>query len=155
MSKLIKYQEQFSRLNRWYERFKIINDGKIHDKPSDFYQDDVYAFFMNCYHFKDWIKNDPSAASVADKVETYINDNRELSLCADICNGLKHLTVKKRERSEESPKFGHRLFKVKVGTEPTTIAVKYTIDTLSGPIDAFEIATKCMKAWKSFIARII
>jgi len=146
MSKLTKPQEQFKRLHRWYECFKKINDGKIHDKPSDFYQDEVYAFFMNCYHLKDWIKNDPAAASVADKVEDYINNNLELSLCADIYNGLKHLRLDREEPSGESPKFGPRKYKVGLGTEPTTIAVKYIINTSSGPIDAFEIATKCMEA---------
>lgn len=154
MLKLTKYQEQFKRLHRWYEIFKKINDGKIHDKPSDFYQDEVYAFFMNCHHLEDWIINDPAAASVANKVEKFINNNRELSLCADICNGLKHLRLNKKERSGENPKFGPRIYRVHLGTEPTTIAAKYTINTLSGPIDAFEIATKCMEAWESFIMSI-
>jgi len=153
MSMLLKYQEQFTRLNRWYERFKVINDGKIHDEPSDFYQDNVYAFFMNCYHLKDWIKNDPSVASVVDNIEAYINNNPALSLCADICNGLKHLRLDSA-RSGESPKFGPRLYKVELGTKPTTITIKYTINTSSGPIDAFELATKCMKAWKNFIVSI-
>ena len=149
MSKLTRYQEQFKRLNRWYECFKKINNGKIHNKPSDFYQDEVYAFFMNCHHLKDWIKNDPAAASVADKVENYINNNPELSLCADICNGLKHLHLIS-DRSGERPKFGPRKYKVGLGIGSTTIAVKYTINTSSGPIDAFEIATKCINAWEKF-----
>ena len=46
---------------------------------------------MNCHHLKDWIKNDSAAASVANNVENYINNNPDLSLCADICNGVKHL----------------------------------------------------------------
>ena len=140
-------------MKRWYKRFKEINNGQIHDKSSEFYEDEIYAFFMNCYHLKDWIKNDPAAASVANKVEGYINNNPELSLCTDICNGLKHFHLD-RERSGESPKFGKTKAKLCLGTGPTTIAVKYEIKTKSGPIDAFDLARKCMKAWEDFIKSI-
>ena len=106
---------------------------------------------MNCYHLKDWIKNDPASSSIAGRVEDYISSTPDLSLCADICNGLKHLVLN-RGRSGEDPEFGPRKFDVGVGTHPTTIAVHYTINTNSGPIDAFSLATKCLKDWKSFIS---
>ena len=154
MSNLTKYQEQYNRLNRWYIRFKEINDGKIHNTPSEYYQDDVYAFFMNCYHLKDWIINDTAAASVANNVENYINNNPELSLCADICNGLKHLRLIS-DRSGERPKFGKKRGNLVIGSGPITIALKYEIKTNSGTIDAFDLATKCIKAWEIFINSII
>ena len=140
-------------MKRWYKRFKEINNGQIHDKPSGFYEDDVYAFFMNCYHLKDWIKKDPAAASVANMVENYINNNPELSLCADICNGLKHFHFN-RDRSGKSPEFGKTAAKLYIGSGPTTIALKYEIKTKSGTIDAFDLATKCIKAWEIFIKSI-
>jgi len=145
-----KYPEQWERVQRWHERFSDISEGKLHDKPSDFYQDEVYAFFMNCYHLKDWIKHDPTHPSLAGNVESFITDSRDMSLCADIYNGMKHLLLT-RPRSHEDPQFGKRHFEVGVGTQPTTIAVKYTIDTTSGPIDAYELATRCVEAWKSFL----
>ena len=139
------YQEQFERVKRWYKRFKEINNGQIHDKPSEFYEDDVYAFFMNCYHLKDWIKKDPAAASVENIVENYITNNPELSLCADICNGLKHFHFN-GDRSGKSPEFGKKAAKLCIGSGLTTIALKYEIKTISGTIDAFDLATKCIKA---------
>jgi hypothetical protein len=145
-----KYPEQWDRVHRWYIRFREISEGKLHDRQSDFYQDDVYAFFMNCYHLKDWIKHDPTASSLSTKVEAFITDVQEMALCADICNGIKHLVLSK-PRSTENPHFGQRLFKVGVGTQPTTIAVEYTIDTASGSIDAFDLATRCLKAWEGFL----
>ena len=98
------YQEQFERVKRWYKLFEETNNGRIHDKPTEFYEDEVYAFFMNCYHLKDWIKNNPAAASVAITVEVYIDNNPELLLCADICNGLKHFHFD-GDRSGENPEF--------------------------------------------------
>lgn len=58
MTELRKYQEQFERMKRWYERIKKIEQGRPHNLPSDHYHDEVYAFFMNCYHLRDWIEKD-------------------------------------------------------------------------------------------------
>ena len=145
-----KYLEQFNRVKRWYQEFALTDQGRLHDRPSDFYQDQVYAFFQNCYHLKDWMKNDESVGVVADKIEEFISNNEELRLCADICNGTKHLRLTS-PRSGQDPRFGQRKFKVKVGSPPTTISVKYSIDTSGGPLDAFELATKCLQAWETFI----
>jgi hypothetical protein len=146
-----KYQEQLDRVRRWYQRFKEISEGRPHDRASDYYQDDVYAFFMNCYHLKEWIKNDPAHSPLGASVETFISNNPDMALCADICNGIKHLTRNRNPRTAENPKFGNRKFKVGVGTETTTIAVEYTINTTSGPVNAFDLATRCLRAWDDYI----
>jgi len=145
-----KYREQFDRVKRWYERFREIDQGRLHNRPSDYYQDDVYAFFLNCYHLKDWIKNDPNVRP-RENVEEFINTNEALKLCADICNGLKHLKRDPRKsRSGKDPQFGKRDFRLSL--PESTISVKYTIDTADGSVDAFELATKCLRAWEDFIA---
>ena len=56
---MAKYQEQLERVRRYYGRFKKLNGGMEHIAPSDMYIDDIYSFFLNCYHLKDWLKNDP------------------------------------------------------------------------------------------------
>jgi len=150
MNSSSKYLEQFNRVKRWYERFAIIDGGRQHDQPSDNYQDEVYAFFVNCFHLKDWIKNDESVEVEAKEIEEFVKNNKELNLCRDICHGIKHLKLT-TPRSGQDPKFGLREFNLRLGKSPTTISVKYTIDTSSGPIDAFELATKCLQAWESFI----
>ena len=88
-----KYLEQFDRVKRWYQRFVTIDEGRQHSLPSDNYQDEVYAFFLNCYHLKDWIKNDESIGVAEAEVEDFINNNNDLKLCGDICNNNKHLTL--------------------------------------------------------------
>ena len=157
MTTQTKYSEQWNRVRRWYHRFSELSEGKLHDSPSDFYQDEVYAFFLNCYHLKDWIMNDPTVSSHSDNVENFITNDPDLSLCADICNGIKHLDLsksKRKTRSNQNPHFGKRFFRVGVGTQPTTIAVEYTIDTKSGTIDAFDLATRCIEAWEIFLRRV-
>lgn len=145
------YREQYDRMKRWYDRFVSLNQGRSHDVPSDNYLDEIYAFFMNCYHLKDWIKNDGTVAPIIQRtVEPYINSSRPLKLCADICNSLKHLSLTS-SRSAENPAFGKKHFVLALGTGPTTINLKYEIDTTSGTIDAFQLATECVGAWDSFL----
>ena len=148
----VSYREQYDRIRRWYDRFVALDQGRPHDVASDNYLDEIYAFFMNCYHLKDWIKHDSTvAASVQQSVEAHINSNRALRLCADICNSLKHFRLTS-SRSGESPAFGNKQFGLALGHGPPTIKLAYEVDTTSGPIDAFQLATECVDAWDTFLA---
>jgi hypothetical protein len=143
-----RYTEQLERVKRYLGRFQKINDGQIHDQISQFYDDDIYAFFQNCYHLKDWIKND-SVCENWSEVEDLITNNTDLNICADLCNSLKHLTLTSH-RSTENPSFGvtHVNLNIKDNVE---IAITYTISTSSGEVDAFELAKRCVSAWEQYI----
>jgi len=150
-----KYNEQFERMKRYFIRFKQINDGKIHDTASPNYDDDIYAFFQNCYHLKDWIKNDPTCSGWND-VEQHINGNTDLCICGDLCNALKHLSLTRTHRSTEDPSFSNSNMTVKINdgigvSEQVDISIKYTISANSGDIDAFELAERCVEAWNQYI----
>ncbi len=145
------YREQYDRMKRWYNRFVEIDQGRLHSVPSDYYLDEIYAFFLNCYHLKDWIKNDSTVSAAAQQaIEGFINSNRSLRLCADICNSLKHLRLGPC-RSSENPTFGKKHFALSAGSGPTIISLKYEIDTTTGPEDAFQLATECVAAWDTFL----
>jgi hypothetical protein len=65
-----EWLEQYSRTLRWYRRLKALEEGPAHEiKESD--RDDVYAFFQNCWHLKDWIP--PPQAAQSDNI---LNDHR-------------------------------------------------------------------------------
>jgi hypothetical protein len=146
------YCEQYDRMKRWYDRFAALDQGRSHDMPSDNYLDEIYAFFMNCYHLKDWLMNDTTVAhAIQQAVEPHINSSCPLKLCADICNSMKHLRLTSN-RSGENPVFGRKQFSVVLGTGPTTVSLKYEIDTASGVIDAFQLATECVDAWDTFLS---
>jgi hypothetical protein len=147
-----EFQEQYGRVERWWERFKTLDEGRRHDQIADNYVDEIYAFFINCYHLKDWIQQDSGIAKETRRsVEEYIDQNRSLKLCADICNALKHVVLTKPPRSDESPEFGNKHYGLKLGPEPATISLKYQVETSNGPIDAFQLATDCIEAWDDFI----
>jgi hypothetical protein len=151
---LYKHEEQFERVKRWYERFKRIDEGTSHEKSTEFYQDDVYAFFLNCYHLKDWIKHDSTVPkSVTSIVENFVGGSKHLAICADICNSIKHLTLTKPPRSGKAPQWGSRNVKATLyePSSKSTVTVNYSIMTATGPMDAFDLATKCVQEWEQFI----
>jgi hypothetical protein len=146
-----RYAEQFARVKRYYERFKEIGEGKSHCLNSAYYEDDVYSFFINCHHLKDWIINDPAVAVSEQDVENWVNANPPLLICADICNGAKHLSrmpnriVSGKERSIDSKAYSIAIMEGSV--QPAKITVKFFIDKS----DAFKVATECIQKWEEFI----
>jgi hypothetical protein len=98
-----KYLEQYERMKRSYDRFRDTKSG-LADKVSSDYEDDVYAFFMRCYHLKDWIKNDASVKTrmpnIGTDVEQFTNESEALGLCADLCDSLKRLELNRSHGSE-------------------------------------------------------
>jgi len=148
-----KYREQYDRMRRWYDRFAALAQGRPHNMPSDNYLDEIYAFFLNCHHLKDWIKRDPSVdASVQRQVEVHIDSSRPLRLCADLCNSLKHLRLTKKPRSGENPQFGSKHFGLALGSGPAAISLQYyELETNAGPMDVLALATQCLAAWDAFL----
>lgn len=146
------YRVQFDRVMRWYTRFAALNAGIPHDKESENYLDEIYAFFLNSYHLKDWIMNDDTVPPATQAlVEEFISTTYSLALCADICNSLKHLRLK-RSRSGTAPAFGAKKFSLHLGPGiPRSISLKYEVVTDRGALDAFGLATDCVRAWKSFL----
>lgn len=151
----MRYKEQFQRIKRWYKRFSELNEGRIHDRDSDYYKDDVYAFFLNCHNLKDWLIGDDSI-KIKDKkktIEEYVTANKALSVAADICNSLKHLVLKS-SRTGDTPTFVGNDIKLELGlsTLPKTSMV-FWVSLGTEKINAFDIATDCIKAWDDFFKR--
>jgi hypothetical protein len=146
------YQEQFNRLGRIHRRLERMVEGRAHDMESDDYKDEIYIFFLICHHVKDWLIKDEAFPASDKEVEDYINSNKELQICADICNGHKHFRLDRKPRSTEQPSVGGHTFEVKLGRN-VEIKITFIIDTVSGPMDGFELATKCVDLWKTFIVK--
>lgn len=151
------WAEQWSRVERWFSRFSETNSGRSHDQISDNYQDEVYAFFQNCYHLKDWLRNDPaSSALVSPDIESTISNSPNLSLCADLCNGSKHLVLARNVRSSADTHVGNRHFEVGLSAgagsdSPPRIAVKYEVESGGNVYDAFTVAQACVQEWGTYL----
>jgi UDP-galactopyranose mutase len=142
-----KFEEQYERVIRWYSRFKEINDGKLHNRNTEFDVDDVYSFFINCYHLKDWIKHDDTVdKNVKTRLGIFMKNDDYMKLCGKICNGIKHLII-----DENIPEFGGKHFDYTIPNH--IIKIKFNIETKDGTIDAFNIATILVGKWNDFLKR--
>lgn len=146
-----KYLEQYERVMRWFTRLKNITEGREYNLSSDHYQDEVLAFFINCYHLKDWIKNDKSTKVTSEEVEDFVRQSEFLRVCGDICNGSKHLTIT-NPRSDKNTKVGGRNFSLNFGGIFSIFKARYKIISGKKKYDAFELASQCMEEWRRFLA---
>lgn len=146
---MTKSAEQFNRVLRWYKRFEEINNGTIHDRSSDFYQDLIYAFFQNCHHLKDWISKDDENQLSEKCLDQFIDSHYELKIAAALCIGSKHLEITNKH-FDKNTEIEKRDYKVGVGNGAVSISIKFTIYTSSGRFDAFDIATRCIILWRQF-----
>jgi len=72
------WPEQWLRVRRWHQRVApILADPPPPRSPGEAdAADDVFAFFMNCYHLKDWLKND--LADPHPEAEKFVDDTEVL-----------------------------------------------------------------------------
>jgi hypothetical protein len=113
-------------------------------------------FFIACYHFKDWIKHDPTHASksLKKRLEKYVYGNFPLRVCGDLCHAHKHRV----------------LTDIKSGSLPgslTTVCTTVTMDpnealveltdskifTSRGQMSGFKLADQCMMAWNKYLEK--
>jgi hypothetical protein len=86
------YRAQLDRARRFLDRVQSLDPRRDVD-----YQDDVWAFFQNCWHIKDWLKHDYRVpASVRDRAIAAAHRSKVLQVCRDMGNGTKHRKLEKR-----------------------------------------------------------
>ena len=86
------YRAQLDRARRFLDRVQSHEGRRDID-----YQDDVWAFFQNCWHIKDWLESDYRVREPIRKhaVRT-AHKSRLLQVCRDMANGTKHRKLTKR-----------------------------------------------------------
>src|SRR5262252_10085603 len=88
-----RWREQYERLKRWQARLK--EPAPVDDRRLD----DYHAFFICCFHLKDWLRADPLLSpTIGPAAEAWLNDVKYLRLCADLANASKHLVIDRKVR---------------------------------------------------------
>ena len=119
--------------------------------------DHVLAFFLNCYHIKDWLISGPQWLDETDPeikrraVEQFVTDSEELKICADLCNGTKHFHFDRKLRSEKPTTFRSTHTKIDLSHAKPIKTIRYTFRTPRGDDDAYALAEQCLNAWRDFI----
>lgn len=143
------WREQYDRMRRWYARvneFAPVDEHRI---------DDFYAFFVCCFHLRDWLKQDSGLdKKIGADAQAFVNNNRWLRICADIANGAKHLRRNRPARIDA----GARVEKTTLtfptaGFSPEAFLSR---DFIVVPADgtmwiALGIAKNAVAAWDNFL----
>ena len=112
------WEEQLRRVNRYYARFEAINRIRsdvshyiANDDVSEYEKDDVYSFFVNCYHLVDWLDEDvkyrhckgKNSCPHASCPECWVNSHKALAISRDVCNRVKHVRLDRGEPGKPRP----------------------------------------------------
>ena len=137
-----EYMDQLNRVRRMLDRINHQERSPIE------YGDDICSFFQNCWHLKDWVRNDPSVPlHVRDSIGQLAAASLPLRICADLANASKHL---KLTSPREGAKHSHWNMAIVPGESSK---VEYLIDTGSGTQqDSLDLARECLMAWERILA---
>jgi hypothetical protein len=133
------WHAQLDRVRRWHRRASIAID------PVD-RADFLYAFFENAFHLRDWLK-DAGAASDND-LNTFFASSADMRLCRDLANAHKHYSL--RSPSQPAPPSEAREYAP--GNGNLCFDVSLVILSDGTKHDAFELATRILRAWEDFIS---
>jgi hypothetical protein len=112
--------------------------------------DDLHHFMQDCWHLKDWIKNDPSAG-IGSAIEGYIDSYRALRIAADLANGSKHLLRQKHREGAYVTSVG---VTVHLG-QSKPIDVECTVTLADGTnIPVLDIAHEAFANWSDLLKKI-
>jgi hypothetical protein len=141
------WREQYDRMKRWQERLR--ESGVIDERR----RDDFYAFFVTCFHLKDWLQSDPAVPkSIGEKAEQLMN-KPSMRLCADIANGVKHLVLTKKVRFDADAhlRLSAPVFQADAFQSDAFQVGKVKIAAIGQTSDALAIVDGCVDYWEKFL----
>lgn len=163
------WEEQWKRVNRYLDRVETIYSGRTQGGTEDV-RDDLYAFFQNAHHLKDWLTNDPSVTSLPKRdIEAFISRTECLRICADLSNGTKHLilnSTRTRDPSTAVTKthvtvYGRTAFETRrpdgalehlqVPAEPQIISYAFTVESGGREYDALALSRDIVEHWRRWV----
>jgi hypothetical protein len=116
---------------------------------TEVYDDDLYHFFQDVWHLKDWLKNDSAVSQkVRTRVETDVTSVPALRLAADLANGSKHFELRV---PREGAAITQRHVIVQLGG-PKGAEQRRDVGTVGGSVTTAEqIARDSVKEWEKLL----
>lgn len=121
-------------------------------KDLEEYEDDVWSFFQNCWHLKDWVKNDNAIPeTIRNSVETDVAKVQALVVCADLANRSKHLKLTRPRIDADVAKRDLTIHAAPPGKGYGEYYFKIQLNDGS-ELDAIEVAKKAAAEWQRLLA---
>jgi len=141
---LTTWRAQYHRLKRGLEKLRRPY------RSSTEYEDDLQHYLQDCWHLKDWIKNDQST-SASGLIENEVAAHRALRVVADLANGAKHFT---RTTHREGAYVTSSSVTVHLAQDKP-IDVEYIVTLADGTtLTASSLVTDSFDAWSQVLARL-
>lgn len=142
------YRDQLDRVLRYLSRVHAA-EGDPNQRFIVDYQDDVWSFFQNCWHLKDWIRNDPLLSEdVKERIKEAVENSPVLAIANDMANGTKHLELHR-------PRAGASYDHVRIATGGETSSLECMIQVKGEDHREFrparELATECVQEWERIL----
>ena len=81
------WRDYWAQVQRWHKRLdKIETIAYLDGKAAAL--DYIDAFFLTCYHLKDWVEK--SGHPKGNQVKSFIDTHAEMKLCRELCHASKH-----------------------------------------------------------------
>lgn len=138
--------QQYERIRRALTHIKNNKNRNLVD-----YEDDVWSFFQNCWHLKDWVKNDEAISEVyRKKVESDVNNIQELKVCADLANRSKHLKLTSSRVDAQVTKRNLHIYAGPPGEGFGEYNFIIQLDN-GNSYDAIQLAENAVKKWENLL----
>jgi hypothetical protein len=137
--------DQYNRVIRFLGRLEYDNYGSTN------YDDNLYSFFQNCWHLKDWIKNDSKIdKTLTSSIEKVVKNYPNIMISCDIANASKHL---KLSTSRVGAEVVSRSVTVNLGdVSKSKCSHKIVLDD-GTEVVAQEVAKLAVEEWKLILVK--
>jgi hypothetical protein len=147
--KMRNFRQQYDRVLRWYNRLK----NQITDHQE--YEDYIWAFFQNCWHLKDWIKNDePLLKQIqksGDEFEEELKKYPALMKCCGLANRSKHFQLDKKTTTKS--KDANLLGDIMLELPSNIVRYDYFVTQDDGTGEpVLTVAEQAIKEWRTIFA---
>jgi hypothetical protein len=138
-----QWQKQWQRVEIGLRCVEAIYAGREGHSVEALY--DLYAFFLNCHHLRDWLAADKVGGMSWRKATKVIKQSPYLRVCADLVSRTKHTDLTRHWIDSNTSPVPHDA-PVFVGTEKA--AHRWEITAGDATYDALDLAANCVAEWE-------
>lgn len=136
------YRSQLDRTRRFYDRVTKKPEGTPYIID---YQDDVWSFFMHCWHLKDWIKRDPLVPDdMKTRIRAAVHESKVLAVANDLATAAKHVEVYESRAGAE-----HAFLRLDHSSGVSTL--DYIVTVNGEQRSSRQLAGHCMREWERIL----
>jgi hypothetical protein len=152
------WRDQWRRVMRWKVRLEDLTSGRVREWDAAFAEDVFDAFFVSCCHLADWLKNDSVGGIRRPDPIEYLCSHPALSLCRDLANGHKHLTLVKSRVAQNDTRLSGRSVHWENAQVSERATPRYQFEVTwtdkqgqAQSKDSAKLADECVRAWDKFL----